>query len=144
MCHSMQELVVSLSDCEEQAGLMAEQYERQRKRRRKCERTKVRNVFKRIRQYSYSSSEPADEDVFAIDEKAMATIVGLPEMNLYEQDHEQVGEEEEEELEQVATEYVDEEWIAVDVNDLLDRIFTAVDESKGELEELKNERNEEW
>lgn len=129
MCHSMQELVVSLSDCEEQAGLMAEQYERQRKRRRKCERTKVRNVFKRIRQYSYSSSEPADEDVFAIDEKAMATMVGLPEMNLYEQ-----VEDEDLEREQVAATDGNEEWTAIDVNDLLDRIFTAVEESKGECE----------
>lgn len=129
MCHSMQELVVSLSDCEEQAGLMAEQYERQRKRRRKCERTKVRNVFKRIRQYSYSSSEPADEDVFAIDEKAMATMVGLPEMNLYEQ-----VEDEDLEREQVAATDGNEEWTAIDVNDLLDRIFTAVEVSKGECE----------
>lgn len=108
---------------------MAEQYERQRKRRRKCERTKVRNVFKRIRQYSYSSSEPADEDVFAIDEKAMATMVGLPEMNLYEQ-----VEDEDLEREQVAATDGNEEWTAIDVNDLLDRIFTAVEESKGECE----------
>lgn len=108
---------------------MAEQYERQRKRRRKCERTKVRNVFKRIRQYSYSSSEPADEDVFAIDEKAMATMVGLPEMNLYEQ-----VEDEDLEREQVAATDGNEEWTAIDVNDLLDRIFTAVEKSKGECE----------
>lgn len=117
LCHSIQELVVSLSsDCEAEVGLVAEQYERQRKKRRKGDRSRSRDVFKRIRQYSYSSSEPADEDAFVIDEKAMAAF---PEMNLFEQEHEHV---EEEQLMVMPL---------IDINDLLERIFGAVEAAKG-------------
>lgn len=128
LCHSIQELVVSLSsDCEAEVGLMAEQYERQRKKRRKGEKARSRgrggDVF---RHYSYSSSEPADEDTFAIDEKAMAMATALPELNLFEQDHEE-GEGEEEPL-MVGP--------LMDVSDLLERIATAVDNAMGEWEIL--------
>lgn len=130
LCHSIQELVVSLSsDCEAEVGLMAEQYERQRKKRRKSDKSRSRarggDVFNRIRQYSYSSSEPADEDVFAIDEKAIATA--LPEMNLFGQEHENTAEKEVEEQKQQLM-----AMPLMDINDLLERIFIAVESAKGE------------
>lgn len=120
LCHSVQELVVSLdSNCEDEVGLVTEQYERQRKKRRKGEKASHCDIFNRIRQFSFTGSEPVDEIAFTIDEKAM-TI--LPEMNLFEQENEGAGEE---------------QLIAMpltDINDLLDRIFITVEDSKGETE----------
>lgn len=111
------------SDCEAEVGLMAEQYERQRKKRRKGDKLKIRGHH-RIRQYSYSSSEPADDDAFVIDEKAMGA---LQEMNLFEQDHEDIEAEEEEQLMVMPI---------MDINDLLERIFVAVEHARGEWVEL--------
>lgn len=114
--------MVSLSsDCEPEVGIMAEQYERQRKKRRKTDRLRSRGameVFKRIRQYSYSSSDPADDDaLLVIDEKA------LPEMNLFApDDHEEVEAESDGDEPQL---------LLLDINDLLDRILLGVEKARG-------------
>ena len=125
LCHSIHELVMSFSsDCEAEVGLVEHfDHRRQhRRKRRKGDRVKAhRNVFNRIRQFSYSSSEPADDDAFVIDEKAIAE-----EMNLFEEEERELGEEE-----------LDEQQLVVmplaDIDDLLEKIFTAVEVAKGKL-----------
>lgn len=116
LSHSIEELVAALSDHEEEDSVERFELRRRRRKRNRAHKTE----FHRIRHFSYSSSDPADQAPFSIGDKAIV-MAALTETNLF------VDEEEEVEAEEQVT------MPMINIDDLLDRIFVEVEKDNGKI-----------